>query len=376
MLSSFMDSALNEFFAREKAYYFGKIKSAFPRFSFHNPVVIFGAGYIGDAYVRLLNENQIGIRAISDNDPGKWGKKISGIPVVPPETLKRLPSDMQFIIAIMHYHAVQKQLQDMGFSKIWPHMYFPTFYPEKFSNHYFHSGIAIILKNREKIREVFSFLADDFSGQTYLNIIKHHLTLDRKYLQGYVSDIKKEYYRDVFSLTGNEVFIDGGAYDGDTVLKFLDAVRGKYTAVFAFEPDKNVFRQLKENLGRLRLHDLHPENCGLGRKRALLSFESEGTISGRISEKGNSTIRVVPLDDYIDYRPTFIKMDIEGAEPEALLGSKKILAKYKPKLAICLYHRPEHLWEIPLLIKKLNNKYKLFIRHYSETVHETVCYAY
>lgn len=72
---------------------------------------------------------------------------------------------------------------------------------------------------------------------------------------------------------------------------------------------------------------------------------------------------------------TLIKMDIEGAEQEALLGAKRIISEYQPKLAICIYHRIEDLWEIPLLIKELNPEYHLYIRNYEDRLDEIVCYA-
>jgi len=68
-------------------------------------------------------------------------------------------------------------------------------------------------------------------------------------------------------------------------------------------------------------------------------------------------------------------MDIEGAETEALKGCRRIIEKYKPKLAICIYHKPEDLFAIPLLIKELHKDYRLFIRKYTTTKYETVCYA-
>lgn len=87
-------------------------------------------------------------------------------------------------------------------------------------------------------------------------------------------------------------------------------------------------------------------------------------------------IKVKALDDIVmEDRPTFIKMDIEGAEMEALKGSQKIIQAYRPKLAICIYHRPEDLFEIPLFIKELREDYRLLIRQYEDSRFETVCYA-
>jgi len=108
----------------------------------------------------------------------------------------------------------------------------------------------------------------------------------------------------------------------------------------------------------------------------ILRFSARGDSSSHIAESGEIEIPVKALDDMIlEERPTFIKMDIEGAETEALRGSRKIIEKYKPKLAICIYHKPEDLFEIPLLIREMCDEYRILIRQYSNSRFETVCYA-
>lgn len=81
------------------------------------------------------------------------------------------------------------------------------------------------------------------------------------------------------------------------------------------------------------------------------------------------------MDNLISEKVTFIKMDIEGAEYNALLGCKKIIREQKPKLAICIYHKPEDIIEIPELILSINKEYQFYIRHYSTTWAETILYA-
>lgn len=106
-------------------------------------------------------------------------------------------------------------------------------------------------------------------------------------------------------------------------------------------------------------------------------FEARGDVASHITkQKSDYVIQVVALDQYIYHEaPTLIKMDIEGAEQEALVGARKTIQTYRPKLVICLYHKPEDLFEIPLYIKSLNSDYNLYIRQYSNTKYETVCYA-
>ena len=70
-----------------------------------------------------------------------------------------------------------------------------------------------------------------------------------------------------------------------------------------------------------------------------------------------------------------IKLDIEGAELEALKGARETILRHKPKLAICIYNKPEDMIDIPLYIKELVPEYKLYVRHYTNTNDETVLYA-
>ncbi|MEK7523076.1 MAG: FkbM family methyltransferase, partial [Patescibacteria group bacterium] len=86
-------------------------------------------------------------------------------------------------------------------------------------------------------------------------------------------------------------------------------------------------------------------------------------------------IKIVPIDKFINEHITYIKLDIEGFEKKALIGAKKTIKKYKPKLVICSYHNLNDIWELPMLIKKLRPDYKIFLRHYSDFLMDTICYA-
>jgi FkbM family methyltransferase len=115
---------------------------------------------------------------------------------------------------------------------------------------------------------------------------------------------------------------------------------------------------------------------GLWGKRGKLAFSASGTTASRLADYGNVCVDVTSIDDLLDGKPvTFIKMDIEGAEIEALKGAAKSIKKYKPKLAICAYHEMGDFIEIPMLINELNPGYRLYLRHYSPGRRNTVCYA-
>lgn len=172
----------------------------------------------------------------------------------------------------------------------------------------------------------------------------------------------------------NEYFVDAGAFNGETAEYFLSLFDNGYA--YVLEPNPKQFEITK---GRLRTYpqaELFP--YGAYDQNTLLCFNvNQGYEStGRISEHGSVKIEVRKMDDLLrDRKVTFIKMDIEGSELAALRGAERIIREQRPKLAICVYHKPEDMWEIPELILNYHPDYKLFLRHYSLFQTETVLYA-
>ena len=109
--------------------------------------------------------------------------------------------------------------------------------------------------------------------------------------------------------------------------------------------------------------------------KTTLYFSNEGTMGSKISDNGKLQIAVDSIDNVVKDKVSFIKMDIEGSELEALKGAKNTILKYKPKLAVCVYHKKEDLITIPQYILSLNQNYKLYLRHYGENSCDTVLYA-
>ena len=107
-----------------------------------------------------------------------------------------------------------------------------------------------------------------------------------------------------------------------------------------------------------------------------MNFSSAGDGSSIQIEKSDIEVDCIKLDKMIgNYMPTYIKMDIEGAELDALIGAHKIIEIFSPMLSVCVYHRQDHIWRIPLLIKSFSDNYKFFLRSYDEEGWELVCYA-
>lgn len=229
-----------------------------------------------------------------------------------------------------------------------------------------------VASNIQNFQSIYSELADDYSRKCFSAYINQKISFDFNYL----SEVKTQpqYFEELITLNEDEVFVDCGAFDGDSALAFVSEInrRGieQYNKIISFEPDPINFRKLIDK--KLLNHECY--NLGVSDWKGFINFEIMGTSSG-ISKNGNYSIEVSTLDDVIKDKVTFIKMDIEGEELNALHGGEQLIIKNHPKLAICIYHKKEDLWKIQQYIKSLCSDYRFFIRAYEDTATELVLYA-
>jgi FkbM family methyltransferase len=172
-----------------------------------------------------------------------------------------------------------------------------------------------------------------------------------------------------------EVFVHAGCFNGDTQKSFVNWFGEKYEKMVTFEPNPEQIATCRDKLSHL--HSVEIVQAGLSDQSGTVRFDLDIPGRSSISEKGAIEIKVVSIDEYMQGQPaTFIALDIEGAELAALKGAEQTIKRYKPKLAICAYHKPQDMWELPLLIKGYRHDYRLYLRHYHLLdMAETVLYA-
>ncbi|MGC1647264.1 MAG: FkbM family methyltransferase, partial [Candidatus Sulfotelmatobacter sp.] len=184
--------------------------------------------------------------------------------------------------------------------------------------------------------------------------------------------------KDLLSPIADEVFVDCGSFDGDSIGSFNRHWGGKFRHAFAFEPDPANRGALTRNMAKMGISDrVTVMPYAVGNINGPVSFSCSSSASSHVTtQDAGSTIDCRRLDDIAwSETPTYIKMDIESAEPEALAGGSELLRRHQPVLAICTYHRNEHLWDIPNLIHSIAPGYHIFLRRYAEECWEGVCYA-
>jgi len=346
------------------------------KFDFKKPVILFGAAKLSDVFIKFFAKKFTKILALSDNNKELIGKKISNIKIISKNEIKKLyGQDVQIVATSYFYEEILTDLKKIGFKKLFDPMYFSTLFSKDFDVLIWKNDIDLIIKNKKLIYKAYNHLTDEESREIFLNILKFRLT-QGKDLFNEIKTSKSEYFdKKIIHLSKKEVFLDGGAYDGDTIKLIIKESKNKFKKIFAFEPDEKNFRKIVTYINKIKDPRINVFKLGLGDKRNTLNFTNEGNLQSKVVEFSGIKINIVPIDKYINEGFSYIKLDIEGFEKKALVGSKKTIKKYKPKLVICAYHNLNDLWELPMLIKMINSGYKIYLRHYTNFLMDTICYA-
>ena len=351
---------------------------------FEKSIVLFGAGGLGKKTLAGLRSIGIEPLAFADNNSTLWGKDINGVQVMSVEdAANKFGQNSVFVITIWKGEAVDtmaeryQQLKKLGCARIVPFGYLYWKYSDVFLPHYAFDMPHKVFEQAKDAQNVFSLWEDDTSRYEYLAQLKWRMYMD---FDGLPAPVAHEIYfpNDLVSILPDEIFIDCGAYDGDTV-KSLLSTQGAYSGkIIAFEPDPANFKQLEQYVLKLpqgikERVSVYP--FAVGARKSKVRFEASGTEASAVGS-GDLEVDCVALDEVLGKnKPTYIKMDIEGSELDALIGAKNIIRKNLPILAICSYHRQDHLWRIPALIHSYADEYRFFLRPHLLEVWDLVCYA-
>jgi len=331
-------------------------------------IVLYGAGACGGYALRHLRAKGIEPLAIVDSNSAKWGTAmpkstlrdgIEGIEIISPEVAKVLYPDAEWVACAISRPAapeIRAQLKAMGVKtkplwEVLPVCHGPM--PNRAFNTLMHQVCADEASRTELCDQLDFRIAPDYDDQDD------------------PSDIKDIYFPDFITHLDDEHFVDCGAADGDTIREFRSRWP-KFDRISAFEPDVANYEKMCEDADHL----VTPFNNAVGDCIADVAFAANGDYSSHIGANGSEIVRCVTLGAiFFDYPPTYIKMDIEGAELEALWGARRILREHSPVLAVCAYHTSDHLWQIPLLIHAIQPDYRLYFRRYGEGAFELIWYA-
>lgn len=339
-------------------------------------VIIFGAGDQGFLALKLLKENGVEIYAFCDNDPNKQGTTIKELPVLAPNELKHMEQEVFVIINDSFYKEKQEQIKQLNMSHI--HTFrFDVFNPlfKGFTKKY-------VLDHLKMFEKSYQLLEDEESRNVFCGVLNSVLTGDLSYYEEVMTSTQQYFLKNLIPKLENHIFVDIGAYNGDTIEQFLEFTDGKYERIYAFEPIHSSAELIKENLKGLPNFELYEVAASNKKDKCAYYCNDYGelTMATTIQSQGANDDIQYFYTDTIDKvingkRVTFMKMDIEGSELEALQGASETIKTNHPYLAICVYHKKEDLIDIISYCKKLVPEYKLYLRHHSITPCDTVLYC-
>ncbi len=232
-------------------------------------------------------------------------------------------------------------------------------------------------ENWGELLKVYNNLADVLSRKTLSNLIEAKLSFCGKELLK-IAD-KNQYFNELtFCVdSSKEIFVDCGAFNGDTISKYVEFTNNDYKKIYAFEPNQNNIIALKKRTESIENIEIIEK--GTWNEETVLEFRENGSASQIVENEGSVKVEVTTIDNIVgDDKVTFIKMDVEGSELESLEGAKQTIAKCFPKLAICCYHKRDDIVNLYNYINQFENdeyRYIFYLRHHSNSVYETVLYA-
>ncbi|MBC5991607.1 FkbM family methyltransferase [Pontibacter cellulosilyticus] len=244
-------------------------------------------------------------------------------------------------------------------------------FPEELQEIDFLNNTDTIIGNSQDYQSLYDKLYDVESKSTLANIIDFRLNRNIKSLESFRFRIKEQYFEPFYTLDDEPVFVDGGGFDGETS-RFFANLYPNYKSIHFFEPNTEIIPIAKASLEGLP--NLHFYEKGLWSTTKAFKFDNTLSSASKFSNEGAIIISTVSIDEAVSEKVSLIKLDIEGAEFEAIKGARNTISKFKPVLAICVYHNQDDFIKIPKLVNEIRSDYKIFLRHYTQGVFETVMY--
>ena len=383
-----MKDALDSILAEDTASVRAWERAEFDRRAGGRPIVLMGSGGLGRRVLAGLRRHGVEPLAFGDNAAARQGTAYDGVPILSPrDAASAFGPTAAFVVTIWgansphRFDHSRRQLEALGCDVVLP---FPPLlwkYADALLPFYLQDLPSRVAEQRDDVRRAFDLWEDDDSRAQYVAQVRLRARGD---LDGLSHPVEHPQYfpSDLFAWSDHEWIVDGGAYDGDSI-RTLTALHGdRFGHVLALEPDPGNFARLEATVGALPPAAREKISCrqvALAAEPATLHLDATGTASSATSTSpsaGTVAVPAEPIDALVaGAHPTFVKLDIEGFEIDALHGARGTIARDAPVLAVCVYHLQDHLWRIPLLLREWRDDYALFLRPHNEEGWDLVCYA-
>lgn len=226
-------------------------------------------------------------------------------------------------------------------------------------------------KNYDRYTQMYKLLSDEKSKEIFTKVINFKISGDYDFMKGFTNDHQGQYFdKTIVPKIDNIRFVDCGGYVGDTAEEVIKNYPD-FAKIWLIEPIPENIRIAKRELASYE--NIKFLTCGVSNQKETLHFNEEKSFSS-IYGKGTQSVDVDTIDNIIKEKVDFIKLDIEGAEQDAIIGAKQTILDSHPVLAVCIYHKAEDWYKVPELILSIRSDYKVYLRHYMEGIFETVMY--
>lgn len=358
-------------------------------------IILFGSGELGRRTWAGAKKVGLNVVCFSDNNSKLWGTEIDGIQILSPEEAVQFFPEGVFVSTIWSAYVghpveeIRQQLASHAAVKVISFIYLYWRYPETFLPYWRCDLPHKTLEQFELASAAFSLWADEASQKEYFAQLFWRVTGDASQ---FTPPVKQDQYfpDDIFKLTDHEVFVDVGAFDGDTLKVFLDKCGGKFDHYYAYEPDPFGCQKLEEFVQATSApvaDRLTIQPVGIGKKSEKIKIQTPGVYFRILYPEEAQACSPNGKAFYIDvdsqtldglalqHPPTFVKMDVEGFEPDVIFGAKELIKKHNPVIAISIYHQFDHIWRLPLAVRALSDNYRFYLRPHFHAGWELICYA-
>ena len=347
---------------------------------FGKSIILVGAGELGKYALKGLLKIGIKPLAFTDNNKKLWGTKIDEIKVMSPEeAADNYKDNAVFVITVYNGSYLIQQMRNLQCKFISPFTYLFLKYSDIFLPYFSLDVPDIMFSERNKIQKALNLWADNYSKAEYIAQFQWRILRDFYAVWNKLPMNELYFPKYLWTSNDKEIFIDCGAFRGDTIKSFIINNYSAFSKIIAIEPDPENYKNLNKYISKLpeKINKkIFTYQTAVGKKSGKISFEICGTVASAINSGSDIKIKCSTLDYLCEgLEPTFVKMDIEGAELDVLQGAQKIISKARTIWAVCLYHRQTDLWRIPLYFNKLSDDYLFYLRRYAEESWELILYA-
>ncbi len=341
-------------------------------------VVLYGAGNVGREVLRLLRSAGVQVAHFLDARAETLAM-VDGIPVCLPQAARdpSLPVVVAAFNRAADPRAIHAVIRATGTMRVIDFLELHARFARELGDRYWLVSQPALRSRAAEMREGLGRWSDVVSRAHYARLLAYRLTGDPAHLPNPVGGVA--YRPDDLPLPDRPArFVDGGAFDGDTIRAWLDAGIA-VERYWGFEPDPANFTKLQRwwNVRRESGPAHLLERSALGASDGVAWFDAGAGEASSVSRtRASLEVPLRALDSALQGEaPTEIKLDIEGAEPEALEGARRTILRARPRLAICVYHRADHLWSIPSWIGSLGAGYALHLRPHAHAGFDAVAYG-